>query len=194
MSVVILSLRHRFSHPCQILPQEFGISIDLAYPTKHVSETRLSRNQSDLNTFVDSVLRTIYQVSAPSEVLTRRRRVVFTSFSSDVCAFLNWKQPNCEMLSQSLSSHFSSLTASDPVFYASSCGKDAESVGAGDDDDRAASLGVAVEIASSNNLLGVFVDAALLVSPDGRPDRIIHACSRSRRRLGQGSFTHSRDT
>jgi hypothetical protein len=78
------------------------------------------------------------------------------------------------MRSQSLSSYFSSLTAPDPVFYASSCGKDAESVGVGDDDDRAASLGVAVEIASSNNLLGVFVDAALLVS-DGRPDRIIHA-------------------
>lgn len=79
------------------------------------------------------------------------------------------------MRSQSLSYYFSSLTAPDPVFYASSCGKDAESVGVGGDDDRSASLGVAVEIASSNNLLGVFVDAALLVSPDGRPGRIIHA-------------------
>lgn len=57
------------------------------------------------------------------------------------------------------------LTAPDPVFYASSCGKTAELVGGGgrDEDDRAASLGVAVEFASSNNLLGVFVDAALLV-------------------------------
>ena len=80
----------------QVLPQELGISIDLAYPAKHVSETQLSSNQLNLNTFIDSVLRTIYQVSAPSEVLTKRRRVVFTSFSPDVCAILNWKQPNCE--------------------------------------------------------------------------------------------------
>ncbi|KAK2466431.1 hypothetical protein APHAL10511_002073 [Amanita phalloides] len=137
---VMVSLAQFFN----ILPQEFGISIDLAYPAKHVSETRLSRNQLDLNIFVDCILGTIYQVSAPFEVLIRKRRVVFTSFSSDVCAFLNWKQPNY------------------PVFYASSCGQHAESAG-GDGDDRTASLGVAIEFASSNNLLGVFVEASLLV-------------------------------
>jgi len=80
----------------QVLPQEFGVSIDLAYPSKHVSDSLSLRSQLDLNTFVDSVLRTIYQVLAPSEALITRRRVAFTSFSPDVCAFLNWKQPNCE--------------------------------------------------------------------------------------------------
>ncbi|KAF8639626.1 hypothetical protein AX17_000891 [Amanita inopinata Kibby_2008] len=130
-----------------ILPQGIGISVDLAYP---VLGSHASRNQPDLNDFVDAVLRTIYQVSTPSEDLTKRRSVIFMSFSPDVSAFLNWKQPNY------------------PVFYASLCGKEngvaiGLSTNDDDDDDRASSLGAAVEFAKSNNLLGVFVDADLLV-------------------------------
>lgn len=131
-----------------ILPQEFGVSLDLAYPPKSVSEPNLSRNQLDLNTFVDSVLKTIYQVSAPLEAQITRRRVVFASFSPDVCAFLNWKQPNY------------------PVFFYQACGKipylACRSV-SDEGDDRSASLNGSVEFAKSNNFLGLFVDATLLV-------------------------------
>lgn len=59
----------------------------------------------------------------------------------------------------------------DPVFFASHCGKKTisdGSVAAGGVEDeydrRLASLGVAVEFARTNNLLGVFVDAELLVN------------------------------
>jgi len=55
---------------------------------------------------------------------------------------------------------------SDPVFFYPSCGKNPGfanlSVSDGSDD-RSASLSAAAEFAKSNNLLGLFVDATLLV-------------------------------
>ena len=43
---------------------------------------------------VDAVLRTIYDAPSPDGP-SARRNVVFTSSAPDVCAALNWKQPNC---------------------------------------------------------------------------------------------------
>ena len=45
-----------------------------------------------LNDFVDSVLKVVYK-HLPFQP---RRRIVFGSFNPDICAALNWKQPNCE--------------------------------------------------------------------------------------------------
>ena len=52
-------------------------------------------HQVDLNDAVNAVLRTIYDITS-LEGHVGRRNVVFTSFSPDACAALNWKQPNCE--------------------------------------------------------------------------------------------------
>jgi len=55
----------------------------------------------NLNTFVDSVLSKVYSTLAALQQCTRtgkdlpRRKLVFSSFAPDVCAALNWKQPNC---------------------------------------------------------------------------------------------------
>jgi CDK inhibitor PHO81 len=66
---------------------------------------------------------------------------------------------------------FSLTPLKDPVFFASQCGKDGVTEAAGHlelgsagDDQRTLSIGAAVEFAKSNNLLGIFVDADLLVS------------------------------
>jgi hypothetical protein len=100
---------------------------------------------------------------------------VFSSFSPDVCAALNWKQPNCEHL-LSLWLNVSSLLLyvtlpSDPVFFASLCGREdsvnpspavlahAEAGG-----ERLSSLASAVRFSKANNLLGVIVAADILVS------------------------------
>ncbi|KAF9263664.1 hypothetical protein L218DRAFT_959194 [Marasmius fiardii PR-910] len=117
-----------------------------------MQELNLSR-RLDLNRVVDSVLKTIYQTSVSlSGSAPVRRRIVFTSFSPDVCAAINWKQPNY------------------PVFLTSHCGKMSNSFSkhiafdGGDPSDlRLASLGAAVEFSRMNNLLGVFVDANLLL-------------------------------
>ncbi|RPD67076.1 hypothetical protein L227DRAFT_582465 [Lentinus tigrinus ALCF2SS1-6] len=122
----------------------------LAYAPARVRQRHSLRHQLDLNDVVNSVLRTVYDTSA-LEGQIGRRPVVFTSFAPDVCAALNWKQPNY------------------PVFLASQCGETSRglpSATALDTDDvhdhRLWSLDAAVEFSKMNNLLGVFLDAGLL--------------------------------
>ncbi|KAF8665648.1 hypothetical protein AX16_000103 [Volvariella volvacea WC 439] len=137
-----------------VLPLGVGINLDLTYPSKRKCNlnARFRSNSMDLNTFVDSILRAIHCTSASLESYSvNRRRIVFTSFSPDVCSALNWKQPNY------------------PVFFATLCGKNrtpplsglsAEELKC---DSRNLSIGAAVEFAKVNNLLGIFVEADLLV-------------------------------
>ncbi|CAK5276058.1 unnamed protein product [Mycena citricolor] len=133
----------------QTLPPTLGVNLELAYPR---AQTRLH-----LNDFVDSVLRTTYHNPAS------RRRYVFTSFSPDVCAAVNWKQPNY------------------PIFFATQCGKNqsdpdrAPFVGGDDWDGRTSSVGAAVEFARANNLLGIFVDSELLIQVPSLIDGIRNA-------------------
>ena len=68
--------------------------MEIAYAPARVRRRHSLRNQLDLNDAVNSVLRTVYDTSA-LEGQMGRRPVVFTSFAPDVCAALNWKQPNC---------------------------------------------------------------------------------------------------
>ena len=121
----------------------------------------------DLNNFVDSVLQTIFNVSDLLETPDIRRKITFISFSSDVCSALNWKQPNCMYL-RSLRS-FGHSCPLDPVFFGCVCGKDGLHLpsptawGSGSNPRRISSVGAAIEFAKANNLLGIFIDADLLV-------------------------------
>nr|GAT53871.1 cyclin-dependent protein kinase inhibitor [Mycena chlorophos] len=121
----------------KILPSSLGICLELAYPQRSV-RAQSTGYRLHLNTFVDSVLRAIY---GPLP----KRRIVFTSFSPDVCSAINWKQPNY------------------PVFFASHCGKRHAQDRSDPEDWRTTSVGAAVEFARANNLLGIFVDADLLM-------------------------------
>ncbi|EJF61296.1 hypothetical protein BD309DRAFT_851182 [Dichomitus squalens] len=135
----------------RLVPAMFGICVEIAYPPIQVRRRFSLRNQLDLNDTVNSVLRTVYDMSA-LEGQMGRRPVVFTSFAPDLCAALNWKQPNY------------------PVFLASQCGDASRATPSAtalstDDahDHRLWSLDAAVEFAKMNNLLGVLLDAGLLV-------------------------------
>ncbi|KAJ6516210.1 cyclin-dependent protein kinase inhibitor [Mycena sanguinolenta] len=137
----------------KILPATLGVSLELAYPQRGVRAQSLGY-PLQLNSFVDSVLRSIYSISG--SVQGTRRRIVFTSFSPDVCAALNWKQPNY------------------PVFFASQCGK--KNCSCPDIEDwRTTSVGAVVEFARGNNLLGIFVDAGLLMQVPSLIDGIRNA-------------------
>ncbi|KAH9947260.1 cyclin-dependent protein kinase inhibitor [Amylocystis lapponica] len=133
----------------KVIPANIGICLELAYPPMAVRHRLSLRHQVDLNDVVNSILRAVYDTSTGSEV--GRRAVVFTSFSPDVCAALNWKQPNY------------------PVFFASQCGERSSAPPSAtalsmDDvhDHRLSSLDSAVEFSKLNNLLGVLLDARLL--------------------------------
>ena len=137
-----------------------------------------------LNDAVDAVLRTIYDTTT-FEGHIGRRNVVLTSFSPDVCLALNWKQPNCTsretaelgppclifaFRKQRSLMHGPSPFIPDPVFFASHCGRhgryppSATALSVGDAHDyRLGSLNSAVELCKLNNLLGVLLDAELLV-------------------------------
>ncbi|KAG9317170.1 cyclin-dependent protein kinase inhibitor [Chiua virens] len=133
----------------QLLPAQFGLTLELALPP-----SQLNARPPELNLSVNSVLRTIRQTSSSLGGAFARRRIAFTSFSPQVCAALNWKQPNY------------------PVFFSSKCGQTVRDHGSsstnpdlGDTGDDQYSLSVAegVDFAKANNLLGVFFDSELLL-------------------------------
>ncbi|KAJ7179427.1 cyclin-dependent protein kinase inhibitor [Mycena filopes] len=141
----------------KILPTTLGVSLELAYPQRAIRPQSLGY-RLQLNSFVDSVLRTIYNTSGS----VARRRIVFTSYAPDVCCAINWKQPNY------------------PVFFASQCGNKQSRLNCpsfvGEDEDwRTTSVGAAVEFARANNLLGIFVDANLLMQVPSLIDGIRNA-------------------
>jgi len=125
--------------------------LELAHPSMMVARDQAPRHQLDLNQIVDAVLRTILQTSSSLGGVYARRKIIFTSFCPDICAALNWKQPNY------------------PVFFASRCGRANDSstpsalIMKDKNDHRLNSLSSAVELAQVNNLLGIYVDSALLL-------------------------------
>ncbi|GAA6054549.1 hypothetical protein JCM3770_006024 [Rhodotorula araucariae] len=151
-----------------ILPASLGVNLELRYPTRSdVRRLSLSRTL-EVNEFVDCVLSTVYKsikaTPAPSDDSTpAHRRIVLSSFNPVVCTALNWKQPN-----------FS-------VFFASFCGLSRSASGAAvaavvdgqpgklvpanrvEEDRRCTSIREAVKFARSNNLLGIMLDATMLV-------------------------------
>lgn len=144
----------------KILPNALGVSLELAYPRRAVCAKGY---RLQLNSFVDSVLRTIYETSGSLDRPLARRRIVFTSSSPDVCSAVNWKQPNY------------------PVFFASQCGERQSRLnhlsfnGEDTEDWRTMSVGAAVEFARANNLLGIFVGADLLMQVPSLIDGIRNA-------------------
>ena len=162
----------------QILPASLGVNLELRYPTRSdVRRLSLSRTL-EVNDFVDCVLSTVYKSiksshpsssSSPTangpDSTPAHRRIVLSSFNPVVCTALNWKQPN-----------FS-------VFFASFCGLSRSAGGAGEaipvegqpsklvpanrieDDRRCTSIREAVKFAKANNLLGIMLEATMLVRP-----------------------------
>ncbi|KAJ6567179.1 cyclin-dependent protein kinase inhibitor [Mycena vulgaris] len=123
----------------KILPNTLGVSLELAYPQRAV-RSQSPKYRLQLNNFVDSVLRTIYNTSG--------------SFDGPL--------PH-------------------PVFFASQCGKKLglpnhlSFIGEDVEDWRTRSVGAAVEFARANNLLGIFVDAGLLMQVPSLIDGIRNA-------------------
>ncbi|KZW03860.1 ankyrin [Exidia glandulosa HHB12029] len=140
---------------CDALPAPIGICIELAFAS--VSGAGV-RGPTDVNAFVDAVLHVLYRSASTQHHHsdgTSRRKVALFSFSPDVCAAVNWKQPNY------------------PVFFASACGVPAAALRsplaerAISNDRRCRSIGAAVEFAKSNNLLGILAPATLLADVPG---------------------------
>lgn len=139
----------------QLLPAHLGLTLEVAlFPITRASN-QYTNYRLDPNASVNAILRTIRQTSSSLGGAFARRRIAFTSFSPQVCAALNWKQPNY------------------PVFFSSRCGQIGEDPIVGStpnpalrdvgDDYYASSVAAGVEFAKMNNLLGIFFDSELLL-------------------------------
>ncbi|KAI5479290.1 CDK inhibitor PHO81 [Pseudohyphozyma bogoriensis] len=135
----------------KVLPTSIGVDLEVRYPTRSDVRRLKLHNILEVNQFVDCVLSTVYETVQTGDE-NNRRRIVLSSFNPIVCTALNWKQPN-----------FS-------VFFASYCGLSRSSpegrmvpANRVEDDRRCTSIREAVKFAKANNLLGIMLDATILV-------------------------------
>lgn len=111
------------------VPQDVGFNIEMKYPMLHESEEHeMDTYAVELNSFVDTVLTKVYDMSASPQ---KRRKLLFSSFNPDICLLLSFKQPSI------------------PVMFLTDAG--VCPVG----DIRASSLQEAIRFASRWNLLGI---------------------------------------
>lgn len=135
---------------------------------------------ADVNTIIDTILSTVF---AHADDLKGRegcespRSIFFSSSNSTLCTALNWKQPNCKSFCVMFCAVL--MPMSDPVFLASNLGLDdyPENEGAFgshlkrsphglpvvDSDRRCSSVKEAVKFSKLNNLLGLIIDAEVMV-------------------------------
>jgi len=145
------------------LPISLGLDLEIGDPG-------LSQHGSlDLNTFVDAILKTIYDSTTKATPQNpshrrRRRRLVLSSFEPLVCTALNWKQPNYAVFFASdcgvsgwNESTGQLLTPSSCPIETSTCHNKHEL------DRRRHSILEAAKVAKANNLLGVKLNATLLL-------------------------------
>ena len=149
--------------------------LHVAYPECDLRDELCMGRCADVNSYVEAILKTVYQASASlGSTPHSRRRFAFMAHSPSVCTALNWKQPNCKPNGAFSCFVFSPRPPTDGVFFAThggvapQTGHDDPSSTARSTDRRCRSVANAVEFAKSNNLLGILVNATLLV-------RLIHS-------------------
>ena len=121
------------------LSPSLGFNIELKYPMLHESEEQeMDTYAVELNSFVDTVLTTVFNHFPPPTAATNgsgdsatHRPLIFSSFNPDICLLLSFKQPSIPIL-------FLTDAGTCPV-----------------GDIRASSLQEAIRFASRWNLLGI---------------------------------------
>lgn len=74
------------------LPEGTGFNIEMKYPMLHESEEHeMDQYAVELNSFVDTVLTTVYDHAG-------NRNILFSSFNPDICLMLSFKQPSIPVL------------------------------------------------------------------------------------------------
>ena len=82
----------------ECLPAKVKIELHILYPTEEQEHRLHLGSSTNINTFVDSLLHTVFDSaqnlrdsSPPAD-----RSLVFSSYNADLCTAINWKQPHCE--------------------------------------------------------------------------------------------------
>ncbi|KAH8428879.1 putative cyclin dependent kinase inhibitor Pho81 [Aspergillus melleus] len=92
-----LSLQEVLQH----LPLSINVNLSILYPSVAEGEALNMTSLPDVNTFADAILTEVFDHAriAREQNPDFMRSVVFTSYNSNICIALNWKQPNCKSYS-----------------------------------------------------------------------------------------------
>lgn len=82
------------------LPTSIHVDIHVLYPSASEERTLGLGPTANINNFADGLLKVVFEHARVTRETTPdlMRSIVFTSYNSDICTALNWKQPNCEYL------------------------------------------------------------------------------------------------
>lgn len=80
------------------LPADINVELHILYPSEEQEEQLQFGPMPSISAFVDSVLKIVFHHARDmrDNSAHRMRSIVFSSYNSDLCTALNWKQPNCE--------------------------------------------------------------------------------------------------
>ncbi|KAI9844868.1 MAG: phosphate system positive regulatory protein pho81 [Thelocarpon superellum] len=149
LATSFLTLQDALAH----LPPSVHVDLQVLYPTAADEEAYRLSSTPNLNVGVDAILKEVFdharEVREGSPDFMRS--IIFSSYNSDVCTALNWKQPNY------------------PVFLCNDLGKEADEVAATTEEETihlsgrgSLSVKEAVRIAQSNNFMGLICCSQLL--------------------------------
>lgn len=152
------------------LPTSIHVDIQVLFPTVAQERAAGLEPSPNINNYADAILKEVFDHARATKEQNPdfMRSIVFSSYNSDICTALNWKQPNCEF--PVLPSMLLNVdTVVDPVLLCNDLGakRDASTVGAVVNSSGHNSMSVkeAVRIAQSNNFMGLVCSSRLLVSP-----------------------------
>jgi CDK inhibitor PHO81 len=83
-----------------LLPADLHLELHICYPTRAEEEAQQLGPTQNINFVADSILKVVFDHARHlrEQKDSPLRNFVFSSYNSDVCTALNWKQPNCESM------------------------------------------------------------------------------------------------
>lgn len=82
------------------LPTEINVNLSILYPSAAEEQKLNMSSLKDVNTFADAILTEVFDHARVTRDQTPdfMRSVALTSYNASICTALNWKQPNCKLL------------------------------------------------------------------------------------------------
>jgi CDK inhibitor PHO81 len=81
-----------------LLPPTVHVELHVLYPTREQEEAQMLGPTPNINEFADALLKVVFEHAREMRDGSESyiRGIVFSSFNTDICTALNWKQPNCK--------------------------------------------------------------------------------------------------
>ncbi|KAL8691339.1 MAG: hypothetical protein Q9218_003407 [Villophora microphyllina] len=130
----------------QYLPTDINVDIQVLFPTVAQERAFNLHPSPNINIYADAILKDVFDHarSTREQHSDVTRSLVFTSYNSDICTALNWKQPNY------------------PVLLCNDLGTVRDASSNASSGHNSLSVKEAVRIAQSNNFMGLVCSARLL--------------------------------